>query len=560
MSDLLFFPMSMPDEMLHSRITRYHFLSGNRTVAETFRDLFGSDPFPIGVLPKRIEVLAARLPGEMERNLDELINNNTTFPAYRPFLGVSQGAAGTYKSRIGGDVARVPRRETSINGKARICLSCVQEDLIKVGYAYWHRSHHLPGVTACWRHGDLLIHACPNCSHPFYRRLRLLPNLTEPCVCGWSPLTVDTPRKGDKQAIKFAEFAHQIMQCKLPLMHAETLCACYVRQCRKRGYTHGQLTSTAKLFESIQAKYGDEALSQMDKAYEEGRHEQWIRFNSYKGQMDMPLARHLIIALHLFGSFNEFEEALKKELILQSASNPRPRSKPDKPQPSKKTQYRQKIELLLELRSGANLEYLWERAYQATRWLKENDNLWLMAKLNSGERQLVSAEIFCDQRDSAYAAILQSGITGMYRVTKDQKRVNIANMQKLLPTRLPPSPAMRRQRFPLASQQIDINLESVWHFRLRRLVWAICEMVRLGLPLNGGSLETVSTVPRQIFPVLVSFFEWDLESFARNGVDPEDLLKSTGVSRDWEGPPGFNTPLGGWCYQRKSVAGNTKIQ
>ena len=87
MSDLLFFPMSMPDEMLHSRITRYHFLSGNRTAAETFQDLFGSAPFSVGLLPKQIEVLAARLPGDPESNLDELICTNTMFPAYRPFLG-----------------------------------------------------------------------------------------------------------------------------------------------------------------------------------------------------------------------------------------------------------------------------------------------------------------------------------------------------------------------------------------------------------------------------------------------------------------------------------------
>ena len=48
MSDLLFFPVSMPDEMLHSRVTRYHYLSGNRKAAETYRDLFASKPFSIG--------------------------------------------------------------------------------------------------------------------------------------------------------------------------------------------------------------------------------------------------------------------------------------------------------------------------------------------------------------------------------------------------------------------------------------------------------------------------------------------------------------------------------
>ena len=144
MSDLLFFPMAMPGEMLHSRITRYHFLSGNKTVGETFRDLFGSDVFSIGTLPKQLEVLAARLPGDAEANLEELICTNTTFPLYRPFLGIGQegndGAAGLSFC----SVARVPRREGSVYGKAKLCPTCVQQDLLELGYAYWHRSHHIP--------------------------------------------------------------------------------------------------------------------------------------------------------------------------------------------------------------------------------------------------------------------------------------------------------------------------------------------------------------------------------------------------------------------------------
>ena len=72
-------------------------------------------------------------------------------------------------------------------------------------------------------------------------------------------------------------------------------------------------------------------------------------------------------------------------------------------------------------------------------------------------------------------------------------------------------------------------------------------MKRLNLPMNTGSLGVVSSVPNTVFQALVSFFERDLEGFVRNGVDSETLLKSTGVSRDWQGPPGFNLILGGHC-------------
>lgn len=555
MSDLLFFPMSMPDEMLHSRITRYHFLSGNRTTAETFRDLFGSDPFNVGMLPKRIEVLAAKLPGDTESNLDELICTNTTFPAYRPFLGVGQGVDSATVGLSFSGVARIPRREGVVHGKAKLCPTCVQQDLLDMGYAYWHRSHHLPGVSVCWRHGDPLMHACPKCSHPFFRKLRLLPNLTGPCVCGWSALASAKVNKGTQIEKNFAEFAHELLRRNLPLMSSEALCSSYLRQCRKRGFIHGKFIGTAKLFDSIRAKYGDETLSKMDAAYEAGRHQQWIRFTSRNSQMDMPLARHMIIALHLFGSADQFESALKKELILQSTAGARLRSKPEKSQIGRKTQFRQKIDTILAVRPNADLEYLWKNAYQATRWLNENDNAWLMAKLSTPKHEPVEVEDVSDPRDGAFAAILLAGAEDLYRISKGQKRVNLSNLQKLLPVRLPADPTTRKRRFPLASQQAELLLESVWHFRLRRLICALSDITRLNLPMNTGGLSVVSSVPTPVFQALVSFFEWDLEGFVRNGVDPETLLKSTGVSRDWQGPPGFNVILGGAAYYRnKPVA------
>ncbi|MDG9929062.1 MULTISPECIES: TniQ family protein [unclassified Pseudomonas] len=549
MSDLLFFPMSMPDEMLHSRITRYHFLSGNRTEAETFRDLFGSAPFTVGMLPKRIDVLAAKLPGDAENNLDELIRTNTTFPAYRSFLGVSQGVESATAEPCFSGVARIPRREGTVHGKAKLCLTCMQQDLLDLGYAYWHRSHHLPGVSVCWRHGDQLIHACPKCTHPFFRKLRLLPNLTDPCVCGWSTLAPAAVTYGTQLEKRFADFAHELLQRNLPLMSSEALCATYWRQCRKRGYVHGKFTSTAKLFDSIRDNYGDDALSQMDAAYEAGKHDQWIRFTTRNNQMDMPLARHLIIALHLFGSADGFEDALNKELILQGASA-RSRSKPEKPKivRGRKSQYRHKIDTILTVRADADLEYLWKNAYQATRWLNENDKPWLMSKLETPKHESVEIEDVSDSRDSAFAAILIAGAEDLYRISKGQKRVNLSNLQKLLPVRLPPDPTTRKRRFPLASQQAELLMESSWHFLLRRLICALTDISRLGLPMNTGSLNVVSSVPNPVFQALVSFFEWDLESFVRNGIDPEVLLKSTGVARDWQGPPGFNVVLGGAAY------------
>ncbi len=102
----------MSDETLLSRITRYHFLSGNKTEAETFRDLFGVAPFQLSIIPKQLENLASRLPGIKESNLAELLEINTTFPAYKPFIGLSKEPS-KEMDRVLSDVARVPRREVT---------------------------------------------------------------------------------------------------------------------------------------------------------------------------------------------------------------------------------------------------------------------------------------------------------------------------------------------------------------------------------------------------------------------------------------------------------------
>lgn len=538
MSDLLFFPVSMPDEMLHSRVTRYHYLSGNRTATETYRDLFASKPFCIGgIVPNQIERLAHRLPGQSESNLAELISSNTTFLAYRPFLGVKQGPENNVGPLGYDGVVRVPRREESTHGKAKLCPTCVQEDLIDRGSAYWHRSHQIPGVAVCWRHGDTLIHACPECSRPFYRKLKLLPNLTEPCACGWSPLNSAATHKGSKLEQKVALFAHDILQRNIPPIGSTVLSSCYVRQCKKRGYIFGKNAGIAKLFDSIQSAYGDELLSQIDPAYNTGKHEQWIRLKSDKGQLNMPLARHLIIALHLFSSADDFEEALKNESILLSASVSPRASKVEESHPSQKTRYRQKIELLLALRNDADVEYLWKKAYKPTQWILEHDNAWLMAKLRAPKKIAVTVEKSVDSRDGAYAALIEAGVDELYKVTKDPKRVNIRNLQSLLPGSLPHELDLRKQRFPLTYQQIKIHQESVWHFRLRTLIWTVSELIRMKLPVNYSTVRLTSAVASKVFLVFSSFFEWDLTSLEKTGVDAEALLRSTGVSRNWEGPP-----------------------
>jgi hypothetical protein len=85
---LPFFPASLPDETLISRVSRFHILHGNVTNQLTFRELFDRDTSTVDlIVPVNLNVLANRLPGIPIENIKNLIRTNTLFPLFRPFLG-----------------------------------------------------------------------------------------------------------------------------------------------------------------------------------------------------------------------------------------------------------------------------------------------------------------------------------------------------------------------------------------------------------------------------------------------------------------------------------------
>lgn len=452
----------------------------------------------------------------------------------------------------------MPRREGTRNSRAKICLACVQADLIECGYAYWHRAHHVPGVTACWRHGEELLKSCPNCSHPFYRKNRLLPGLTDDCACGWNAVKPTNRSLASNEEREFAVFVNDILQRNLPSIEYTVLAACYRRQAKKQGFVHGNLIGTAKLFSSIRDKFSDEIISKIDLAYAAGIRSQWIRLSTTRGQIDMPLARHLLISLHLFGCAEKFEKCLAEESLLASSANPTVRLKEKTLPEHKKKAYREKISMLLEVKPGIGMDYLWVSAYQVTRWLNENDKDWLLSKITGNLMQKSSVEPVVNDEDEKYATILIEGVENLYRITQKQVRVNISNMLALLPRKVSRERATRKS-FPLLSAQLELHLESLWHFRLRRFIWTMSEIARLKLPPNNSSLRLLTTVPHVACQALINHFEWDLDSMVKDGIKVDVMLRNTGVSRQWEGPPGYDIPMGGNAYM-EMIASNSKLQ
>ncbi|MCF5032553.1 MULTISPECIES: TniQ family protein [Pseudomonas syringae group] len=545
-STILFFPSSLPDETLPSRIARYHILSGNRTENETFRDIFGTAPFSLNIIPKRIDDIASRLPGDKDANMEELLASNTILPVYKPFLGLAESRDGVMASAT----CRIPRREVSNHRMAKFCLACVRADLIEQGHSYWHRAHHIPGITVCWRHGETLLQACPKCSHPFYRRNKLLPNLAAECVCGWNPLLSNLSLQGSKIEQDFAFFSKTLLERNLPAIKTEILASSYSRKNKELGYTAGKLQSKKKLLIGVKSHFGEELLARIDHAYGQGKYHQWIRMTAIGGMLDMPITRHLILAFHLFKTVDNFEERLAHEALIFQSAKRKPRSEQEKNISSvgKRKLHRQKVTIILKTRSSVTLDYLWANAYQATLWLVANDKVWLNDALINGMVPKAVISLKPHRRDEEYANSISNGVVDLFLIRPGQLRVNITNMRRLSPGWLPVCPTTRKQQFPLASNQLEVNLESYWHFQLRRVLLALSEMSKYKLPPNHTGRVLVSSISSTVWAAVISHFEWDVEKVIKTQINPDELLKRTGVTRQWEGPPGPRKVVGGRSY------------
>lgn len=168
---LPFFPASFFDETLFSRVSRYHLLTGERRDETTFSKLFGMEGNRVDfseLAPPSLTILASLLPSDPMVQLGNLLKENTFVPFAIPVTRSS------IEEFIGTEF-----------GTSKACLLCLKDDEATEGVAYLRRSHQLPAVTACWKHGTTLIDACPDCGKRFWQPGKFLTTPVRECGCGW---------------------------------------------------------------------------------------------------------------------------------------------------------------------------------------------------------------------------------------------------------------------------------------------------------------------------------------------------------------------------------------
>lgn len=560
MPGLLFLVPSLPDETIQSRVARHHVLSGNRVESDTFLDLFDSAPFSLEqIVPPFLMRLADRVDDSSQAALQTLLAGNTLWPLFEPFL---DGVLQPLTADVGATVSRLPRRVVGLHGDAHLCATCVGEDIRAFGMGYWRRAHHVPGVSVCWRHGVHLISSCPQCHRPFQFRQRLLKQPWQACRCGWQVTGAeDADTACSPTMLHYARFAHDLLNRPLGRVDPFRLRAAYQNRIRELGFTWGARVQAKAFQDHLIEELGEAFLSTVDPAFAAKRMSFWIRFaRGNSTACDMPVTRHLLLAMYLFGTRDELALSLKRVSVEEMAiCRPRTveegRTGPDESAASTpRVAHRRRIRDELSRNPQTTVQDLWRKAYRVTSWLYEHDREWLQETLSISTADRTSdkpsAKTVSPDDERLAALVDETAVAILARPGKPQQ-VTKERLLAVLPVRIADAPRHREQ-YPNTLKRVTENRESTWHFRARRLWWAYTVLSARGDSVLAREAVILSGVGHYAAQAIIEHCAW--EQLLPLAAKFNALLKlsEAGITPKWEGPAAWQgRSIGGRAYRRR---------
>lgn len=312
-----FFPVPLPEELLDSVVYRYQRLSGASNPVATIEHLFGKKAIVAPkLLTNSIDIFWERAAQKLFLDADDLINRLTLLPAFGAILDKSQMRSARHASHEGlgvgmGPLYRSPIRV--IESDLQSCPMCVNEELDRLGVAYWHRSHQLDGVKVCHRHGCDLHSACRHCSHPI-RRPRSM-DLPQPfCQSCKKPqfALFSYPESVKRLAI----LANQALQGEMPFCDRRLLA-------RRIRDVIGD--DTAEACDGIRALYGPRYINSFPNGFYSA-HSDWLehgfRFRStLRGPesdlINLPSLGHMLMLVDfLFGTWDTLSAKVQRKALV----------------------------------------------------------------------------------------------------------------------------------------------------------------------------------------------------------------------------------------------------
>jgi Tn7-like transposition protein D/TniQ len=300
-----FFTDPLPDETLYSACARYGDRLGFPNRARATEQLFGSKYAIAAVdFPSGLDHLISVLPQGHAHTSDQLIDNNTHFPYFAPFVPAERlmvlrremrdREASYIPTRLGFNVGKLKPPEM-----LRFCPACVSDDRKKGRETYWRRIHQLTGVDTCPEHQVFL----KSSSVPFLNSKRRGMLVSAESAASEAAVRHLNPAgRYDKVRHKIATNARWLLDWHGPYPGSESLRDCYYNYLLRRGfaYYNGRIRIN-KFVNAFTSFYSPKFLAEINCSLEESRMNWLLRLVRHSKSMAAQSPLHHILLMIFLG-------------------------------------------------------------------------------------------------------------------------------------------------------------------------------------------------------------------------------------------------------------------
>jgi hypothetical protein len=432
-------------------------------------DVFGTtNVLAVVDLPCHLDRLEAHLPANAAYTADQFIDQHTLFPYYTRFVPQDRllqarrdmhGSGGkAVHMRLGVMASRVRAPQW-----LQFCPACAAEDRQEQGERYWHRTHQLPGIEVCHKHGIPLENS-----------------------------QVSIGNRTTRYEFVSAEQAHLSMHrnpCLLPYHHlAEVLArdaawllqegehVSYAEQMRERYRAilqrHGLVTAGGSvriqhLMERFRAYYPDDFLVRIGCTVDSSSSDNWlVRLVRAPDNAQNPVL-HLLL-MHCLDVRAEKFFSDEFERVPTSAARTSSVIPPDQ---DERARQRQIWLAALEQDKAAGVKALRAKCSATYAWLYRNDRAWLKQHTPYKQhREPAPSRIDWEKRDQQLVDAVRAAAVRLQNAPGKPRQMTTAALGReagclaLL--------QKHRDKLPQTVSALDSLIEDRVAYAIRRIEWA----------------------------------------------------------------------------------------
>ncbi len=397
----------IPDETFLGLVVTSGILLGCATYSQAYRGILGKlRTCPASLLPRGLDQLSEYLPDRYQKNVDAICYEHTALPYFHHFSkseAVSKVKEAMLSSRELNIHNAIGLTNTAIREGQwlKYCSACANEHWAHYDRATWLRSHQLPGVDVCYKHGLPLIESSiSTVRHGTHSGQIELPPISEftQTRSVWS--TGDAWDKSSPNRL-IAQLSHELLT-RQPLFSApRSIGKIYRAAYILAGCNKGKVVDWEKVANKLRETYGDLIPRKLGIDFISTSPGHWTRRITHSQDGIQHPLQHILIIGMLFDSFDQLESALSEAATgishraLALAENLGPQNTTNKRpiDQQKRALYRQILADALSLAPHLTRSELRTKVrYTSYEWILRNDRGWAESNLPPKNANIIRAK------------------------------------------------------------------------------------------------------------------------------------------------------------------------